>query len=121
MKLSTRFVLLNIIIVITTISITTGFALFRIHKEINRQANVAQESRLKTFWELLRSKGSDFSIVNGKLLAGSYVINGNEELPDKIKNLFGGTATIFMGDTRVTTNVLKEDGSRAVGTKLIVL
>jgi len=119
MKLTTRLVLINIIIVITTISITTSFALFRIHKEINRQANLVQESRLKTFWELLRSKGSDFSIVNGKLLAGSYVINGNYELPDSIKNLFGGTATIFMGDTRVTTNVLKDDGSRAVGTKLI--
>lgn len=119
MRLTTRFVLLNVIIVITTIAITTGFALFRVHKEIVRQANVAQESRLKTFWELLRSKGSEFNIVNGKLLAGNYVVNGNYELPDKIKELFGGTATIFMGDTRVTTNVLKPDGSRAINTKLV--
>lgn len=110
---------MNIIIVIASIAITTGFALFHIHKEINRQANVAQENRLNTFWELLRSKGSDFQIVNGKLLAGNYVVNGNFELPDRIKEIFGGTATIFMGDTRVTTNVLKEDGSRAIGTKLV--
>jgi len=119
MRLTTRFVFLNIAIVISTIVIITGFALFRIHKEINRQANVAQESRLNTFWELLRSRGSDLNIVNGKLLAGSYVVNGNYELPDRVKELFGGTATIFMGDTRVSTNVLKPDGSRAVGTKLI--
>lgn len=119
MRLTTRFVLLNVIIVIVTITITTSFALFRIHKEINRQANVAQESRIKTFWELLRTKGSDFSVANGKLLAGNYVINGNHELPDKVQALFGGTATVFMGDTRVTTNVLKPDGSRAVGTKLV--
>lgn len=119
MKLTTRFVFLNIAIVIATITVTTSFALVRIHKEISRQATVAQESRLKTFWELLRARGEEFHIVNGKLLAGSYVINGNYELPDRIKELFGGTATIFMGDTRVSTNVLKPDGSRAVNTKLV--
>lgn len=119
MKLTTRFVLVNIVIVITTIAITTSFALYRIQREINRQANVAQESRLKTFWELLRAKGNDFQIVNGKLLAGNYVINGNYELPDRIKEIFGGTATIFMGDTRVSTNVLKSDGGRAIDTKLV--
>lgn len=119
MKLTTRFVLLNVMIVLVTISTITGFSLFRIHKEIGRQATVAQESRLKTFWELLRAKGTDFRIVKGKLLAGDYVVNGNYELPDKVKELFGGTATIFMGDTRVTTNVLKPDGSRAIGTKLV--
>ena len=119
MRLTTRFVLLNVIIVIIAIAITTSFALMRIHKEIHRQANVAQESRIKTFWELLKSKGSDFSIVNGKMLAGNYVLNGNYELPDRVQELFGGTATIFMGDTRITTNVLKEDGSRAIGTKLV--
>ena len=45
-------------------------------------------------------------------------MNGDEQVVDKIKNLVGGTATIFMKDVRVTTNVLKEDGSRAVGTTL---
>lgn len=111
--------LLNIIIVVVAIALTTSFTLVRIHKEIIRQANVAQESRLKTFWELLRSKGSEFKVVNGKLLAGNYVVNGNYELPDRIKELFGGTATIFMGDNRVSTNVLKPDGSRAINTKLL--
>jgi methyl-accepting chemotaxis protein len=48
----------------------------------------------------------------------SYQINENFELPDKVKELCGGTATIFMGDTRISTNVTKPDGSRAVGTKL---
>lgn len=119
MRLTTRFVLLNIIIVIVAIAITTSFALTSIHKEINRQANLAQESRLKTFWELLRSKGGEFNIVNGKMMAGNYLLNGNYELPDRIKEIFGGTATVFMGDTRITTNVLKEDGSRAIGTKLL--
>lgn len=119
MRLTTRFVLLNIVVVSLAIAITTGFTLIRIHKEIDRQASMAQESRLKTFWDLLRTKGNNFRVVDGKLMVDNYVINGNYELPDRIKDIFGGTATIFMGDTRVSTNVLKPDGGRATGTKLV--
>jgi methyl-accepting chemotaxis protein len=37
---------------------------------------------------------------------------------DRVKAVAGGTATVFMGDARVATNVAKPDGTRAVGTKL---
>src|SRR5690606_14135392 len=37
---------------------------------------------------------------------------------DKIKQLVGGTATIFQYDTRISTNVIKDDGTRAIGTTL---
>ena len=119
MRLTTRFILINTIIVITAVAITTCFTFVSINKEIRRQASASQEGTLKTFWELLKAKGGDFHVANGKLMAGGYVVNGNNELPDKIKELFGGTATIFMGDTRVSTNVLKPDGSRAIDTKLL--
>ena len=118
MKLTTKFILINVIIVSMAIAITSGITFVSIHNEIHRQATKSQESILKAFWELMRAKGGDFHIANGKLMAGSYVLNGNYELPDKIKEIFGGTATIFMGDTRVSTNVLKPDGSRAIDTKL---
>ena len=46
----------------------------------------------------------------------------NFALVDRVKELAGGTATLFVWDgssfTRVTTNVTKPDGSRAVGTVL---
>ncbi len=46
----------------------------------------------------------------------------NFDMVDHVKQLAGGTATLFAWDgtnfTRVTTNVLKPDGSRAVGTVL---
>lgn len=119
MKLTTKFILINVFIVTMAIAITSSFTFVRIHNEIRRQANVSQENTLKAFWELLRAKGNDFHIANGKLMVGGYVVNGNYELPDKIKEIFGGTATIFMGDTRVSTNVLKPDGSRAIDTKLV--
>ncbi|MBT8764366.1 Cache 3/Cache 2 fusion domain-containing protein [Desulfohalobiaceae bacterium Ax17] len=54
------------------------------------------------------------------LKIGQMVINDNFEVVDKIKQLVGGTATIFQvlpGKLlRVSTNVRRLDGSRAVGT-----
>jgi len=76
------------------------------------------DANIKVAWEVLNSKGTAFSIVDGKLTAGDHVLNGNFEVVDRIKALVGGTATIFMGDTRISTNVMKPDGSRAIGTQL---
>lgn len=118
MSIRTKFMLMNILTLIVVTVATTAYWLSEIRSETERQAKQAQESRIRTFWELLKSKGNDFRIVDGKLLAGEYITNGNYELPDKIKEIFGGTATVFMGDTRVSTNVTKEDGTRAIGTKL---
>ena len=41
-------------------------------------------------------------------------MNENYELVDAISKETGSLATIFMGDTRVATTVLKNDGSRAI-------
>ena len=46
------------------------------------------------------------------------MINGANEYVDQVKEQFGGTATIFLGDVRVATNVRQADGSRAIGTRL---
>lgn len=62
------------------------------------------------------------------LLYGVNILNRDYEIVDRIKgNVFQnqryhgqdiGSATIFQGDVRISTNVMKEDGSRAVGTRL---
>jgi hypothetical protein len=53
---------------------------------------------------------------------GSTKINNNFDLVDDVVKQMGGTATIFVksGDeyVRVSTNVKKDDGSRAIGTIL---
>jgi methyl-accepting chemotaxis protein len=118
MKIRAKLVSVNVVILVATIAVITGVCLWQFNQTLQHRSEISQESRLKTFRELLRQKGSDFKVVNGALMVGNYVLNNNFELPDRLKELCGGTATIFMGDMRVSTNVKKDDGSRAVGTRL---
>lgn len=63
-----------------------------------------------------------------EVIYGGRIINRDYSLVDRIKRIvFGndmydskpvGTVTIFQGDTRVSTNVLDEEGNRAVGTRV---
>lgn len=60
------------------------------------------------------------------VLVGGVLLNRNFEIVDKIKEIVHagevyegqeiGTATIFQGDLRVSTNVKNQDGSRAIST-----
>ncbi len=58
----------------------------------------------------------NWHITNGKLYKGTYLIEGNYALIDLIGQKTGDSVTIFRGDTRVATNVMK-DNQRQVGTQ----
>lgn len=58
----------------------------------------------------------DWQVKNNKLYKGQTQINGNEDIVDLLGEKTGDTITIFQGDTRVATNVMK-NGERAVGTQ----
>lgn len=118
MKLSFKLVLLNIAASILLATVLVGITTHNLSLEMERQAQISQEKSMKVAWHVLRGKGNDFKVVNGQLVNGDYVINNNFEVVDAIKDMVGGTATIFLGDMRVSTNVKKPDGSRAIGTKL---
>ena len=116
LKLNT--LLLSIGLITCAIAFTSAAFLVQLGHEKEKTADATLEQGIKTFWTLLNSKG-EIRIINGKLLAGDYPLNGNFEIPDKVRDIFGGTATIFMGDVRISTNVgLTENGERAVGTHL---
>ena len=56
--------------------------------------------------------------VGGDLYFGSHLVNGDFAAVDHVRAAAGGTATIFLGDLRISTNVMRPDGGRAVGTRL---
>ncbi|CAM3874882.1 methyl-accepting chemotaxis protein [Alkalicoccus chagannorensis] len=58
-----------------------------------------------------------WNVQEDMLYKGDEQISGNFDLVDDIGDMTGGTVTIFLGDTRATTNVLSE-GERAVGTQV---
>nr|WP_111645617.1 methyl-accepting chemotaxis protein [Anoxybacillus vitaminiphilus] len=58
----------------------------------------------------------DWQIKNDQLYKGAVLVNENYEVVDKIGEDTGDTVTIFQGDTRVSTNVMK-GGNRAIGTQ----
>ncbi|WP_247302119.1 MULTISPECIES: Cache 3/Cache 2 fusion domain-containing protein [unclassified Bradyrhizobium] len=94
----------------------------------------AEDAKVKTAMELLESmanklgppriEGTD--AVAGKevpaIYFGSTKMNNNFDLVDEVVKQAQGTATIFVKSgeeyVRVTTNVKKDDGSRAIGTIL---
>jgi methyl-accepting chemotaxis protein len=58
-----------------------------------------------------------WSIQDDKLMKGDTPMNDNFSLIDKIGNNTRDNVTIFMGDTRIATNVKNATGGRATGTK----
>ena len=96
----------------------TGAAWFLLERGATQTAAERVDTNMRVAWDVLRARGNSFTIEDGKLRAGTNVLNGDVAAVDKIKSLVGGTATIFMKDTRVATNVMKPDGTRATGTQL---
>ncbi|UCH51866.1 MAG: cache domain-containing protein [Chloroflexota bacterium] len=70
--------------------------------------------------------GDDGSVLG--ILYGGNLLNQNYKIVDEVKDTVYqgvkykgkdiGTATIFQGDLRISTNVMKEGGSRAIGTRV---
>ncbi|MBE0432295.1 cache domain-containing protein [candidate division WOR-3 bacterium] len=62
------------------------------------------------------------------VLYGGYMLNRNYDIVDKVKNTVYlgelykgremGTATIFLDDARISTNVMNVEGERAIGTRV---
>jgi two-component system NtrC family sensor kinase len=80
---------------------------------------------------MIMKAGSPIYGYDGSLLGVLYagkLINRNYKIVDKVKDTVYqavkykgkdiGTATIFQGDLRISTNVMREDGTRAIGTRV---
>ncbi|WP_226381644.1 methyl-accepting chemotaxis protein [Falsiroseomonas ponticola] len=80
-----------------------------------RQEQESIRANLALLAEVLKPFGTQWRLEGETLRLGDTVMNGRHELVDTVKRVTGGVATIFAGEVRVATNVLRPDGSRAVG------
>ncbi|MBF0096049.1 MAG: cache domain-containing protein [Magnetococcales bacterium] len=92
--------------------------LFELQRKGDQDALLAIERNMRVAWRLIHHLGNQFSQKNGQLFVDQTPLNDHNEIVDAVSQLVGGTATIFMGDTRIATSVLKADGHRAIGTQL---
>ena len=96
----------------------TGVAWYVLQVGATKSALERVDTNMRVAWDVVRANGATFTSVAGKLLADGHVLNDDITTVDKVKSLVGGTCTIFLDDLRITTNVQKPDGTRAVGTRL---
>lgn len=117
-SISARLIAMCYVVIVVLTAAMLSITVFNLRDQMSNLAQDTQERDMKVAWEILHRRGSSFRVGDGKLMAGDVVLNGNNEIVDRIRDLVGGTATIFQGDERIATNVMKADGTRAVGTRL---
>ena len=117
-SIASRLALVGAAAVAAAVTISIFVSLNSIDAAMRARAQAALDTNIAIAHELLNAKAAVARVEGGQLKFGQYTVNGNYEVVDKVKTIAGGVATMFMGDTRVATNVTKDDGSRAVGTKL---
>ena len=94
-----RIMLLSISGILALGICVTSVAWYVLDRGASRAATERVETNLRVAWEVLGSKGKDFSIADGKLLRNGQVLNGDTAIVDKVKSLVGGTCTIFMNES----------------------
>ena len=112
-----RVTLVGVLAIFAAVAISIWVSVKITEAEMYRRAQSDLSINIKLLDSILLSYGAP-TRENDKLYFGTTLINGNFEAVDRVKAIAGGTATVFLDDVRVATNVLKPDGSRAVGTKL---
>jgi PAS domain S-box-containing protein len=110
--------ILSAMIVALLMTLATELVLGQVRRQEIVEAGEVQQGALRVFWELTRLQGEYWEIRDNKLWLGDRPMNGDNALPDKVRDITGSSATIFQGDIRIATNVLGRDGQRALGTRL---
>lgn len=122
MNLSIRWkmALLYSVIVTAGIIALSSYASISMSREVIGIVTKQLEADLEIGKVLLQEDvPGEWSEKDGSLYKGHTLLNDNFVFVDKLAKLLGNEAavTLFLGDTRVSTNVVA-DGKRAVGTKV---
>jgi methyl-accepting chemotaxis protein len=120
LSLPARVSLLSTVLLVLATTILVGLLLVQMRVVLETRANNNLASNLRLLQQNLADEGgaATFSVKSERLYIGAHAIDAADAAVDRVRAIIGGSATIFLGDTRIATNVTKPDGSRAVGTKL---
>ena len=104
-------ILLSTLVLVTVYTEMKSLAFKDIEIQLNSSSNIG--------YSLLSQKyPGDWKVEGEKLYKGDKVINDDTDFVDTVKKDTGSLSTIFLGDTRISTNVVDQEGKRAVGTKV---
>lgn len=118
LKLGTKINVIVISIVVLLSAVIGVIGLQQVSKGIERFAVEKARGDLEFAYDYLERKyPGSWSIEGEKLYKGALSLNEKYDFVDYIGELTGDTVTIFLHDTRVSTNVMI-DGERAIGTKV---
>ncbi|KQP82753.1 chemotaxis protein [Methylobacterium sp. Leaf113] len=120
LSLGARASLIGTVLIVLACASALGLTVLDLRSDMLSRAGTALDRNLKLLRTTLADEGghSTFNLKDGRLTVGTHVIDEAEPAVDRVKDILGGTATVFLGDTRVATNVINAQGQRAVGTKL---
>ena len=95
---------------------------FVIYNKVNNMLAINTEKELNSSINMVtlifeEKYPGDWKLEDGKLYKGNFEINNDFKVVDEVKEKTNMYATIFMNDTRITTNVTDKDGKRSIGTK----
>jgi methyl-accepting chemotaxis protein len=100
------------------VAASTWWTLATLEREQREAAQRSLEVNLRVLKDQVHRHGATLRVEGDRMLAGETPLNGRNEIVDAVKDIAGGVATLFLGDLRIATNVVRPDGSRGVGTRL---
>ncbi|MFC7738461.1 methyl-accepting chemotaxis protein [Roseomonas sp. GCM10028921] len=109
------YALLSVVIAIAGV---VGWTLWNVQGAQIESAQASLTTNFAILEDALRPMGTEWRLRDGKLTLNGQPIEGRDDIVDKVRRLASGNATIFADDTRVLTNVMAANGTRATGTKL---
>lgn len=130
LKMSTKVLVLFVVMIVVSVSAVGGWAAWTFKSDLAKTVIAQQNSSLRAAAVLLQKKFPDttFSISKaGKvenLVMKEITKFDNHDMIDEIGRVTSETVTLFKWEDdskdfwRVTTNIIKGDGKRAVGTQL---
>lgn len=109
------------LIIVSILILLSASIFITVYNQVGRlvikNLNTSLDSYVKLGTELLEHEyPGEWKVDGDKLFKGDKLINGDTEFVDEVKGSTNSPVTIFLGDTRVSTNVLT-NGQRAVGSK----